>query len=62
MLAPFFANGDLYKQIDGVLMGSLLSPTLASIIMIALEDEIIKDLNFQNETIKFYIRYVDDTL
>ena len=29
--------------------------------MIALEDEIIKDL-FENETIKFYIRYVDDTL
>ena len=115
----FFANGDLYKQIDGVSMGSPLSPTLANIIMIALgpdstsafsrrnanyfacffwiattrinyfyliahnsketgeifrisprksargirplEDEIIKDL-FENETIKFYIRYVDDTL
>jgi hypothetical protein len=47
----FFANGDLYKQIDGVSMGSPLSPTLANIIMIALEDEIIKDL-FENETIK----------
>ena len=57
----FFANGDLYKQIDGVSMGSPLSPTLANIIMIALEDEIIKDL-FENETIKFYVRYVDDTL
>jgi hypothetical protein len=57
----FFANGDLYKQIDGVSTGSPLSPTLANIIMIALEDEIIKDL-FENETIKFYIRYVDDTL
>jgi hypothetical protein len=42
-------------------MGSPLSPTLANIIMIALEDEIIKDL-FENETIKFYIRYVEDTL
>jgi hypothetical protein len=42
-------------------MGSPLSPTLANIIMIVLEDEIIKDL-FENETIKFYIRYVDDTL
>ena len=42
-------------------MGSPLSPTLANIIMIALEDEIIKDL-FENETIKFYIRYVDDTI
>jgi hypothetical protein len=46
-LAPktaFFANGELYQQIDGVSMGSPLSPTLANIIMIALEDEIIKDL------------------
>ena len=42
-------------------MGSPLSPTLANIIMIALEDEIIKYL-FENETIKFYVRYVDDTL
>lgn len=54
-------NGDLYRQIDGVSMGSPLSPTLANINMVALEDEIIKDL-FENETIKFYVRYVDDTL
>ena len=42
-------------------MGSLLSPTLANIIMVALEDEIIKYL-FDNSTIKFYLRYVGDTL
>ena len=43
-------------------MGSPLSPTLANIIMIALiENEIIKDL-FDNGVIKFYVRYVDDTL
>ena len=46
-------------KIDGVSMGSSLSPTLANIVMIALEDEIIKDL-FDNGIIKFYVRYVDD--
>jgi hypothetical protein len=35
----FFANGDLYKQIDGVSLGSPLSPTLANIIMIALRPD-----------------------
>ena len=55
----FFVNGDLYKQIDGVSMGSPLSPTLANIIMITLiENEIIKDL-FDNGVIKFYVGYVD---
>ena len=51
----------LNPQIDGVSMGSPLSPTLANIIMTALEDEIVRDLIDQN-VIKFYIRYVDDTL
>ena len=42
-------------------MGSPLSPTLANIIMIALIDAIIKDL-LDNNIIKFYIRYINDTL
>ena len=58
---PFSINGELYRQIDGVSMGSPLSPTLANIIMTALEDEIVRDLIDQN-VIKFYTRYVDDTL
>ena len=57
----FYVNGVLHQQIDGVSMGSPLSPTLANIIMIALEDEIVKDL-FDSDIIKFYVRYVDDTL
>ena len=57
----FFANGELYQQIDGIAMGSPLSPTLANIIMIALEDAIIKDL-LHNDIIKFYVRYVDGIL
>ena len=43
-------------------MGSPLSPTLANIIiMIALEDAIVKD-RLHNNIIELYIRYVDDTL
>ncbi len=42
-------------------MDSPLSPTLANIIMIALEDKIVKDL-FDKDIIKFYVRYVDNTL
>ena len=58
---PFSINGELYRQIEGISMGSPLSPTLANIIMTALEDEIVRDLIDQN-VIKFYTRYVDDTL
>ena len=36
-----FANGELYRQIDSVAMGSPLSSILANIIMIALEDTIV---------------------
>ena len=52
---PFFANGELYRQIDGIATGSRLSPTLANIIMITLEYAIIKDF-LHNDIIKFYVR------
>ena len=42
-------------KIDGVSMGSSLSPTLANIVMIALEDEIIKDL-FDNGIINRVVK------
>ena len=48
---PFSLNGDLYKQIDGVAMGSPLGPTLANITMTALEEDIVKkliDINILN--------------
>ena len=38
----FYVNNELYRQIDGVSMGSPLGPTLANIIMPALEEEIVK--------------------
>ena len=58
---PFSFNGVLYHQIDGVSMGSPLGPTLANILMTELEDDIIRPLITLNK-LKFYVRYVDDTL
>ncbi len=42
-------------------MGSPLGPTLADILMTAFEDEIMRPL-ISSDIIKFYSRYVDDTL
>ena len=57
----FSFNDTLYQQLDGVAMGSSLGPVLANIIMTELESKIIKPLIDKN-IIKFYCRYVDDTL
>ena len=57
----FSLNGHLYKQIDGVSMGSPLGPTLANIIMTEFEQEIVKRL-INSGLIRFYNRCVDDTL
>ena len=57
----FSLNGQLYKQIDGVSMGSPLSPTLANIIMTEFENLVSRPL-ITSGHIKFYKRYVDDTL
>jgi hypothetical protein len=50
---PFSINGELFKQMDGIAMGSPLGPTLANI-MTTFEDEIVCQLT---RTL-----YVDDTL
>ena len=57
----FLANGTVYEQIDGVSMGASLGPVLANIIMTELERSVVDDL-IANGTLKFYSRYVDDTL
>ena len=57
----FSFNNKLYQQKDGVSMGSSLGPVLANIIMTELEDVVIKPL-IASGTIKFYTRFVDDTL
>ena len=57
----FSFNNKLYEQTDGVSMGSSLGPVMANIIMAELEREIIEPL-IEDGTLKFYTRYVDDTL
>ena len=57
----FTFNNKLYEPKDGVSMGSSLGPALANIIMAELEEIIIQQL-IENGVIKFYYRYVDDTL
>ena len=57
----FSFNNVIYEQVDGVSMGSSLGPVLANIIMTELETAIVDNL-FNTGIIKFYVRYVDDTL
>ena len=57
----FSFNGKIYKQTDGVSMGSSLGPVLANIIMRQMESEVVKTLETKG-VIKQYMRYVDDTL
>ena len=57
----FSFNDQLYEQTDGVSMGGSLGPLLANIIMVELESKVIRPL-INDGTIKFYTRFVDDTL
>ena len=57
---PFSLNRELFQEIDGIYMGSPLGPTMADI-MTTLEEEVIRPL-ISSDTIKFYARFVDDTL
>ena len=57
----FICNDKFYEQTEGVSMGSSLGPILANIIMCELEDKVIRKL-INNGVIKFYTRFVDDTM
>ena len=54
----FSFNEEIYKQINGVAMGSPLGPVLANIFMVELENNIIPSLN---DKVSLWFRYVDDT-
>ena len=54
----FSFNGVIYRQIDGVAMGSPLGPVLANIFMVELEKTLVPQL--QDQVLLWY-RYVDDT-
>ena len=57
----FSCNNVIYEQIDGVSMGACLGPVLANIIMTELE-KVVVDRMISSGLVKFYTRYVDDTL
>ena len=56
----FIFNGKIYKQKDGMAMGSPLGPTFANIFMCALEENFLNNCPDHFKPI-FYKRYVDDT-
>ena len=56
----FMFNGNFYKQIDGVAMGSPLAPVLANIFMGFYESKWLNEHNLNKP--KFCLRYVDDIL
>ena len=51
----------MYEQTDGVSMGESVGSVLVNIIMIECEKNIVKQL-IENDIVKFFIRYFDDTL
>ena len=51
-------SGVILEQIDGVSMGACLGPVLANMIM----TELVVDDLINSGLIKFYVRYVDNTL
>ena len=55
----FTFNGKIYMQVEGVAMGSPLGPVLADIFMIKQEKAILPELT---KCIKYWRRYVDDTI
>ena len=57
----FTCCGKIYEQYEGVSMGASLGPVLANIIMTELEQKIVDQL-ISDDIIKFYGRYVDDTI
>ena len=54
-------DGKISKQNDDASMGSSLGPVLANVIMTEFE-RLVVDKLIKDGLIKFYIRYVDDTL
>ena len=57
----FSFDKKLYEQIDGVSVRSPLSLMMADVIMTEIERVVVKDV-FSKGYLKFYIRFMDDTL
>ncbi|XP_066952240.1 uncharacterized protein [Macrobrachium rosenbergii] len=56
----FIFNGVLFRQIEGMAMGSPLGPTFANIFMCSLEEQLLDECPLAYRPL-FYARYVDDT-
>ena len=54
----FTFDNQVYRQVDGVAMGSPLGPIIANIFMVQLEESIVPNLE---EDMPLWLRYVDDT-
>ena len=54
----FSCNNSIYKQINGVAMGSPLGPIIANIFMVELEKAVMPWIE---DDICLWYRYVDDT-
>ena len=54
----FLYKETLYKQIDGVIMGCPLGPTLANFFMAHMENQLL--CNDPETSPKLYLRYIDD--
>ena len=54
----FSFNGVIYRQVDGVAMGSPLGPVLANVFMVELEKSLVPQLE---SSVELWYRYVDDT-
>ena len=54
----FLFNAKVYKQIDGLAMGSPLAPLLANWFVAKIENDVLQNPTIQQP--KFYRRYVDD--
>ena len=54
----FQYDGKIYRQVNGVAMGSPLGPVLANIFMVELEKSLVPTMQ---EEVALWFRYVDDT-
>ena len=54
----FSFGGQIFRQVDGVAMGSPLGPVLANIFMVSLENSLVNKLS---DKMPLWFRYVDDT-